>query len=352
MIYDSALWTEDLDRVIDAFPAFSALRGTSVLITGAGGLICSAVADLLIRMNERSGADIQVFAAGRSGERMERRFGPFFGKPYFHFVPYDAAAASNTFDFHADYVIHGAGNAFPGMIVKEPVETMMSNVRGTMQLLDYCRESGVKRFLFISSSEVYGKKEGNEPYREGEYGYIDLLSPRNSYSVAKRAAETMCASYADEYGLDPVIIRPGHIYGPTASPSDNRVSSAFAYQAASGCDLVMKSAGSQLRSYCYCPDCASAVLTALLKGERVGAYNISDPDMIISIRDMAEITARAGGVSLTAEEPDQEDRRGFNPMSNSSLDGEKLLGLGWRTCFSPEEGLGRTVRILKESGIR
>ena len=108
------------------------------------------------------------------------------------------------------------------MIVKEPVETMLSNFLGMKSLLDFAKEYGSKRILYISSSEIYGKKDGDQPYHEGEYGYIDMLNPRNSYSIGKRAAETLCASYADEYGVESVIVRPGHIYGPTASPYDNR----------------------------------------------------------------------------------------------------------------------------------
>ena len=116
-----------------------------------------------------------------------------------------------------------------------------------------------------------------------------MLNPRNSYSISKCAAETLCASYYDEYGVDSVIIRPGHIYGPTAQETDNRVSSAWAYCVARGKDIVMKSDGSQIRSYCYCLDSASAILKVMLKGSPVKAYNISNPTSIISIKQMAEV---------------------------------------------------------------
>mgnify|MGYP000467742663 CR=1 FL=1 len=71
------------------------------------------------------------------------------------------------------------------------------------------------------------KKENNLPFSENEYGYIDLLNARNSYSISKCAAETLCVSYADEYDVNVSIIRPGHIYGPTALKTDNRVSSTW-----------------------------------------------------------------------------------------------------------------------------
>ena len=349
MIYDNKNWIADIDKVIEVVPELDELAGKSLMITGAAGLVCSAVVDIIFRYNDTHDKKIQVLAAGRWPEEMSGRFGDLVNRDDFTFVVYDASKTDNVIDVHSDYIIHGASNASPNMIVKEPVETMMSNFLGMKYLLDYAKDQGTKRILYISSSEVYGEKEGTEPYKEGQYGYIDLLKARNSYSVGKRAAETLCASYADEYGVESVIVRPGHIYGPTASPYDNRVASAWSYAVAKGEDIVMKSDGAQIRSYCYCLDCASAMLKVLLCGENCHAYNISNPDSIISIKQMAEILVKSAGVKLRMELPTDEERKGFNPMSNSSLESTSLTGLGWRGCFDAEAGFTHTVQILKET---
>lgn len=348
-IYDSEIWISDIDKVLSILPELSDIENSSVLITGAGGLICSAVVDILIMYNETHKNKINIYAAGRAAEEMQSRFGEYFEKEYFHFALYDALKEDNKFDFSADYIIHGAGNAFPAVISKEPVETLCGSITGIKNLLDYAKANGTKRTLYISSSEVYGIKNGNKPYAENDYGYVDILNPRNSYSVGKRAAETLCVSYANEYGVDSVIVRPGHIYGPTALPQDNRVSSAWAYSAARGEDIVMKSDGSQIRSYCYCLDCASAILTVLLKGESGKAYNISNPNSIISIKEMAEILANAAGARLIREEADNAEKKLFNPMDNSSLDSKSLQTLGWKGLWTAEKGLVHTVEILKYS---
>ena len=347
-LYNSRLWLADLDKTLTVLPELDELAGKSVMITGCTGLICSAVVDVLVRWNETHEAKIRILAAGRSSKKVAERFAPYAAEEWFSFIPYDASSTGNQFEERCDYIIHGASNATPGKIMKEPVETMLDNVLGIKCLLDYARESKAKRVLFISSSEVYGKKEDTAPYRLGEYGYIDLLNSRNSYSVGKRAAETLCVSYADEYGVESVIVRPGHIYGPTATRSDNRVSSAWAYDVAQGKNIVMKSDGAQIRSYCYCLDSASAILKVLLKGENRQAYNISNPDSVINIRQMAELLAKAAGVKLQMELPTEEEKKGFNPMSNSSLDSTELLALGWRGLFDAEQGFGHTVEILKE----
>ena len=348
MLYDSKLWIEDIDKVISVIPELDTMAGKSVMITGAAGLVCSSIVDILFRYNDLHDRKIQILAAGRWHKEMYGRFNDMVDRDDFSFVAYDASKTNNYIDVHADYIIHGASNASPDMIVKEPVETMLSNFLGMKYLLDYAKETGAKRLLYISSSEVYGAKDGNEPYKEGEYGYIDLLKSRNSYSIGKCAAETMCASYADEYGVESVIVRPGHIYGPTASPHDVRVGSAWAYAVARGEDLIMKSDGSQIRSYVYSLDCASAMLKVLLCGENCHAYNISNPESIITIKQLGEFLSKAGNVELRIELPTEEEKKGFNPMSNSSLEANSLLNLGWRGCFNAEAGLSHTVKILKE----
>ena len=348
-IYDSKLWLSDLDETVNAIPELKVLEGKHIMITGCTGLICSAVADVLIRWNETHGGKIHVLAAGRDEKRIAERFSPYIGETWLTVVHYDASLAENKFPPACEYIIHGASNASPNHIVAQPVETMLSNFSGLKGMLDYAKKAKARRVVFISSSEVYGKKEHNRPSKTDEYGWIDLLNPRSSYSIGKCAAETLCVSYHEEYGVDSVIVRPGHIYGPTALKSDNRVSSAWAYAVADGDNIVMKSDGAQLRSYCYCLDCASAILTVLLKGECRHAYNISNPDSIITIAEMAELLADHAGAKLIKEVPTETEKKGFNPMSNSSLDSSDLLALGWKGQFDANRGFGHTIEILRET---
>ena len=350
-IYDSEIWIADLDRTIKYLPELDELSGKTVLITGATGLICSAVADVLIRWNEIHDSKIKIIVAGRNKQKAMDRFAQFSSRQYFSFAKYDATSTDNDFDFSCDYIIHGASNASPNHIVAEPLETMLSNFYGVKNLLDYVKQGKAKRLLYISSSEVYGRKEGNRPSKVDDYGAIDILNPRNSYAVSKCAAETLCVSYHEEYGVDSVIVRPGHIYGPTASENDNRVSSAWAYAAARREDIVMKSEGRQIRSYCYCLDCASAILKVMLDGKSSHAYNISNLNSILSIREMAEIIADIEGVKLIIALPTNEERNGFNPMKNSSLNSRELYDLGWKGLFDVIEGLEHTLNIIKEGKL-
>lgn len=347
-LYYSKQWMDDLDEILGMYSELSELSGKAVLITGGTGLIGSAVVDVLLRYNETHGSPIHLYVAGRSYEKVKGRFGSFCEQPYFKYVPFDATKIDNVLDVQCDYIIHAASNAYPGIITKEPVETMIGNFLGIKSLMEFAINSKVKRVLYISSSEVYGQKENDKAFSENEYGYVDILNPRNSYSIAKRASETLCISYAKEYGVEAAIVRPGHIYGPTASENDNRVSSAWAYSAAKGNNLTMKSDGSQLRSYCYCLDCASAILKVLLQGENSKAYNIANPSVVISIMEMARILAASSGVQIIQEQPSENEKKAFNPMSNSSLNSDSLEALGWKGLFDAERGLSHTVSILRD----
>ena len=340
---DSPVYRESLRKVLDILPVDQPGAAT-VLITGATGLIGSAVVDVLLASNEFRGTKYRVLAAGRSAERIRERFG---ARADLVPVSYDATDAE-IHPFKADYVIHAASNASPDRYMQEPVETMLANFQGLYGLLCQAKAGGVKRLLYVSSSEVYGAKTKPGAWCEEDAGVVSHLNVRASYAEAKRAAETLAVSYSSEYGLPVVLVRPGHVYGPTARRSDRRVSSDFAFRAAAGEPLELKSDGAQLRSYCHCLDCATAILTVLWKGEVRMAYNVSNPDSVITIRRMAELLAAAGDVEVRFGMPTQAERAAFNPMADSSLCADRLSALGWRGVFSAAEGFAQTVRVLRE----
>ena len=121
------------------------------------------------------------------------------------------------------------------------------------------------------------------------------MKSRSCYPSAKRAAETLCASYFAEYGLDIVVARPSHVYGPNSTEKDNRASAQFFRDVLSGRDVVLKSRGQQLRSYTYVADCVSALLTVLTAGVSGEAYNIANPAATATIAEFAETIAKIGG---------------------------------------------------------
>lgn len=336
MKYTNEYWN-DVAKVVPNIPNCADLFGKSILITGANGLICSGIVDVIYYLNHFENAKIKLVLAGRNETKMIKRFAHMKNGEDYEFCFYDATKTTDL-DVNVDYIIHGASNANPAAYVAEPVETMEANFIGLNNLLKLAVKAKSKRVLYMSSSEVYGQKDSMEPYFEEDYGFLDILNQRASYPSSKRAAETLCVAYALEYGLDTVIVRPGHVYGPAVTDADNRATAQFTRNAVNHEDIVMKSAGSQLRSYTYFLDGASAILAVLINGESQNAYNISNPDSIITISQIAKCIADAAGTNLTYENPDEIEAKGYNLMSNSSLDSKKLESLGWKAEFTPEMG--------------
>lgn len=348
MIY-SDIYFEDLEKVVSAIPNVEKIKNKKILITGVTGMICSAVVDVLFFLNRKRGMNISIFLAGRNEDKIAGRFSPFQG---YAFIPFDSTQELENFDFDIDFIIHGASNAEPHSYTREPVETFLGNIIGLNSLLKISQKNRA-RLLFISSSEVYGVSSNKgTPYKESDYGGVgDILNPRSCYPNGKRGGETLCASYISEYGVDSVIVRPGHIYGPTMTSSDSRASSQFIRDGLEGRDIVMKSTGDQLRSYCHCLDCASAILSVLLCGISGEAYNISNKESIVTIRKFAETVSKYSATNIVFENPTDKEQKGYNLMNNSSLNSDKLENLGWAALFDIETGIKRTIEVLQKNHI-
>jgi len=340
----NAAYREDVAESIQSIPQVEKLKEKSILITGGTGMICSTVADILFYLNQYGGYRMTILLAGRNREKMIQRFPYAREGADYHFLPFDAETG-RLGNIRADFLIHGASPADPRSFERKPAETIMTNVSGLKAVLDQALFNKGSRALYISSSEVYGRKKDSSPFKENDYGFVDILNPRSCYPNAKRLGETLCAAYGKEYGVNTVIVRPGHIYGPSIPPADSRATAQFTRNALSKSPIIMKSAGTQLRSYCYTLDCASALLTVIINGKSGEAYNISNSRSIITIRQIAEAFARAAGMKLQFENPTDQEKAGYNLMDNSSLDSRKLESLGWKGCFDLVKGVKRTLEF-------
>ena len=340
-IYDADL------RAAFAEPARrEAVAGKRVLITGATGLIGSFIVDMLARMNADMGANVEILAAGRSEAGVRRRFGAALDDGSLKYVPYDATKPID-FDFDADVVIHAACSAHPMAYSTDPVGVMQANLFGTMQLMEYLRARPGAKLIFLSTGETYGENPNLEHgFGETDYGYIDPMNPRACYPESKRAAETLVACAVKQYGLDARVARLCHVYGPTFTPTNSRADAQFLRNAIEGQDIVMKSTGAQVRSYCYVADAAAAILTLLSRGEAGQAYNVANRRSTASIREYAETLANAAGVRLRFDLPPEIERAGYTRVTRAVLDPSKLEALGWQPAFDLRTGLEHTFRIL------
>ncbi|MFQ7550964.1 MAG: NAD-dependent epimerase/dehydratase family protein [Blautia marasmi] len=122
-----------------------------------------------------------IYIGARSEQKFQKRFS---GYEAVKFVQYDALVDFDS-SIRPDYIICGAGLASPELYTTMPVETVLSNFDGVHTLLEFAKHNSTSRLLYISSSEVYGKKVSIDPFIEGEYGVIDIDNIRSSYAIAK-----------------------------------------------------------------------------------------------------------------------------------------------------------------------
>ncbi len=328
----------DLRKVVNAIPLLEKLKEKRILIIGATGMIGSAVVDCILTLEDNSKFDMKVFAGVRSKEKAYKRFRNWNKNCHLEIISFDTEESIMMPD-QIDYIVYAAGYSSPSYYASNPVEVMKVNFQGMAHVLEFAAQKKVEKVIYISSSEVYGEKEYINPWTEESMGQIDFLEYRSCYASAKRATETLCMSYIKEYGVNCIIARPGHIYGPTVLSTDTKASSQFASSARNGENIVLKSSGDQLRSYCYVLDCASAIITLLTKGKLGEVYNISNPNSIVSIRQLADSYAKKSGVKVTFTDPTDMEKAAFNPMNNSSLNSDRLLKLGWKGLFDIDDGV-------------
>lgn len=344
MLVNSQIYMNSLRNCIKRFPYWEKLNQQTVLITGSTGLVCSYLVDMIMVYNEINNANIRLIITGRNRQKAIERFSKWFSYNQFMFVEQDMREPIH-FSEKSDYIVHAAGNAYPKLYDKEPVETMQTNILGTDNLLKYALYSGTKNLLYISSGEVYGERNVTYGVEEDFCGHIDYMKTRSCYPVSKIAAETLCASYSKQFGIYTNVARLCHVYGPTMTQSDNRVINQFINNVLSNQNIVMKSSGSKIRSYCYVADAVLGILYILVCGENSTAYNVSYESSVISIKGIAELLAHMANKKVIFS---QGESLGGTTIEQSILSNKKLKTLGWSGNYDMRLGLEETYNILKE----
>jgi nucleoside-diphosphate-sugar epimerase len=338
----------DLGEILATPLPWDDLAGKTVLVSGASGMIPAYAVYTLLALNDARDAGITVLGLVRSLDRARRVFGAVADRDDFTLIEGDVQDEIEV-GRAVDLVIHGASPARPSLHSGSPVDTIRANVQGAFGLLDLCVRSGGARFVLMSSAEVYGQRaDDGSLVAEDSYGSVDILNPRACYTEGKRAAETIAVSYQAQYGVPITIARFGHIYGPGMALDDGRVQADFTADVVAGRDITLNSDGSARRTYTYLGDAVSGMFTAILRGEDT-AYNISDRDGFISIRQLAEaFTAARPDSGLHVRFREGVDVGAYNPVKGQGLDDARLRALGWAPHAGLVAGVDRTIAWHEE----
>lgn len=340
----------DLQQIIDEKISWEKLRGKTVLITGASGMVGSYMLYVLLKLNDTRDYGIKALAMVRNPKKLPDEI---TARDDVKVIVHDVTEKYSA-EEKIDYVVHAASPASPLIMQNQPVETIAANTLGTFNTLTLAKENNAEGYIFISSREIYGQPyEGQEFFFEDTYGFVDQLNPRSCYSEGKKAAETMCVSFKAEYGLNAKIARLAHTYGPGMSIYDGRVQADFLKNIVRNEDIVLKSMGTAVRTYTYISDAVIGLYKILLDSEDI-VYNIGNEDCKVSIRELAEIMVGIypeRNLKLVFDIPEG-GTKGTAPYTLGILSSEKLRAIGWNPIYSVKEGFKRTLEFLELEGVK
>ena len=335
---------EDINNILNTNLSWKSFDGTNVLITGASGMIGSYMMNTLVQLKRTTEYDINIYALVRNPNKI-----PEDVRGDINIIQQSVVDPIVT-DVKFDYVIHAASPASPLIMREDPVGTIAANTIGTYNTLNIAKKGSGKGYLYISSREIYGQPyENQEVFTEDTYGFVDQLNVRSCYPEGKKAAETMCVCFKEQFGVNTKIARLAHTFGPGMPVDDGRVQADFLRNIINNEDIVLKSEGTAVRTYTYIGDAVSALFHILLDSEDI-VYNISSEESTVSIRQLAETLVDAypeRNLKLVFDIPEADKNSGCAPFTLGILSSEKIRNIGWKPIYGLKEGLMRTVEFLE-----
>lgn len=325
------------------------LDGATVVLAGAGGLIARHLASELARLANETGVHLTVVCLVRDLAKAEAAYRGLPGVQ----LAQQTLGEPLRYQGPADHIIHCGGASNPQDFARRPYQVAAANLRAVFDLVDLAQRCSTARIGYLSSREVYGDaRPDTGELAEPTTGVFDHLSVRNAYPESKRATETVLAAAAAELGLSWQAYRLSSVYGPGMRLADDgRAMSDLLQARLAGRDLVLTGDGTAVRSYCYAPDAARGVLTALLAGTD-GPYNVANEDEPVTIAELARLIADAPvpgtdrpQVLVTGTQPAPAGYSTFGYLPTAT---KKLRDLGWQPQVCLADGIRHTLASFQD----
>jgi len=325
------------------------LRNKTVLITGANGYVPSYFVYGLMKRNELYGDEIRVVALCRSKERALKKFACYKNNKNFELIIQNVVDPIE-YDQDINYFIHAASPAGYFSRHFKPADTFNANIIGCQNLLELSRKKSVEGFLLLSSVDIYGRNAQVERLTEADYGYLDPVNPRNSYTSSKLAAEGLSLSYFAQYGTPVRIVRPFQILGNGLALDDGRLHVDFISQLISKKSITLKGDGTPLRTFMYATDATIGMLQVLLKGLSGEAYNVCHESGEASVLELAELmlSLLPDGQGVTYDKTQRNSVSVKDAVPIVLGDSTKIRELGFSPTVELKEGV---LRIMQAYGL-
>ncbi|MCU1279201.1 MAG: Epimerase, partial [bacterium] len=255
----------------------------------------------------------------------------------------DAALVDSLFARHRfDVVVHLGALAGVRPSLAQPKRYQRVNIEGTLNLLEACRAHDVRRFVFASSSSVYGA-HNQVPFRERD----PAVRPASPYAASKRAGELFCSNYSDLYAIATTALRFFTVYGPRQRPE--MAIHKFARLIAEGKPLPFYGDGSSARDYTFIDDIIDGVVAAIDRcgmgnGGAHRVYNLGGSRTTTLAQLVALLEAGVGRKAILDRQPDQP---GDVPITFADVT-DAAADLGYAPKVAIEEGIARFCAWWKE----
>jgi UDP-glucuronate decarboxylase len=307
------------------------------LITGCGGFLGFSLSEKLLNEGHSVlGIDNLVSGMTRNIETLEKY-------PNFTFEKVDIT--NNDFfinlKFKFDAVINLAAVASPMRYQQIPIQTLLTCVLGTNNLLEFCIRVGAK-FIQASTSEVYGDPLIS-PIPESYVGNVNIHGPRACYDVGKQAAETLCVDFNRIHNTFIQIPRIFNTYGVQQSLSDGRVVPTFIRQALEGKSITVSGDGEQVRSFMHVRDFLDAFIALLEADAYLGPINIGNPEPV----SMNQLAKKIQILSKSNSEVIYTSRPIDDPVTRIPDINKITTALGWKPKITLDEGLNEIISYFK-----
>ena len=315
---------------------------SKILVAGGAGFIGSNLSRKLLDEGN------EVIAVDNLISSSESNISTLLTNSAFKFVNHDVTKPLPE-DLSAEVVFHLASPASPNHHSRIsyhslPMETMMVNTVGTMELLKFAQKNNAK-FLFASTSEAYGDPL-EHPQKEDYRGNVSTTGPRAVYDEAKRFGETITSYFWREKGVDARIVRIFNTYGPNMHKDDMRMIARFIMQALANEPITMFGDGSQTRSLCYIDDRIEGLSRLMFyentKGEVVNLGNPEEHTVIEYAKIVKELTGSTSEIVHTEDLPQDDPMRRCPDITKA-----KNL-LQWEPQVSLNDGLLKMIEYVKK----
>ncbi|MCL2051430.1 MAG: NAD(P)-dependent oxidoreductase [Lachnospiraceae bacterium] len=330
----------DISEIIgDTGIPWHMLKGGTVFITGATGLIGALLVRVMKAADLKFGLNLTIIGQGRNKELGMK----LKSELKIDFLLGDLRDKETLAPLSClDYVIHCASITKSFAMINAPVDVLETQAMGTKNILELVKGKSfksLKSFLLLSSMEIYGNLSTIEA-SENDLGYLDLFNPRSSYPESKRFCEMLCIAYAAQYDLPIKIARLAQTFGAGTPKDDSRVFAQFARNIMAGQDIELHTEGKSRGNYCYTADALRGLLLILLKGNKGEAYNVANKSASVTIREMAEMIKKDicdDKIKVAVKIPEDIKKCGYAPDSGYTLNTDKLKKLGWNAKYGLRE---------------